>query len=60
MTKAQIFPLLTATWNTGVGGPQNLHGHCPSIGQTVPPQQMPDYNRVGNAMRIKMVDGSAD
>jgi prepilin-type processing-associated H-X9-DG protein/prepilin-type N-terminal cleavage/methylation domain-containing protein len=30
------------------------------IGQTVPPQQMPDYNRVGNAMRIKPVDGTAD
>ncbi|MGO8696974.1 MAG: type II secretion system protein [Limisphaerales bacterium] len=30
------------------------------IGQMVPPQQMPDYNRVGSAMRIKLVDGLAD
>jgi prepilin-type N-terminal cleavage/methylation domain-containing protein/prepilin-type processing-associated H-X9-DG protein len=30
------------------------------IGQGVPPQQMPDYNRVGGAMRIKLVDGLAD
>jgi prepilin-type N-terminal cleavage/methylation domain-containing protein/prepilin-type processing-associated H-X9-DG protein len=30
------------------------------IGQTVPPAQMPDYNRVGNAMRIKLVDGNPD
>jgi prepilin-type N-terminal cleavage/methylation domain-containing protein/prepilin-type processing-associated H-X9-DG protein len=31
-----------------------------AIGQAVPPQQMPDYNRVGSAMRIKPVDGLAD
>jgi prepilin-type processing-associated H-X9-DG protein len=30
------------------------------IGQTVPPLQMPDYTRVGNAMRIKAVDGMPD
>jgi prepilin-type processing-associated H-X9-DG protein/prepilin-type N-terminal cleavage/methylation domain-containing protein len=30
------------------------------IGQTVPPAQMPDYNRVGSAMRIKPVDGTPD
>jgi prepilin-type processing-associated H-X9-DG protein len=30
------------------------------IGQIVPPQQMPDYNRIGSAMRIKPVDGQAD
>jgi hypothetical protein len=28
--------------------------------QAVPPAQMPDYTRVGNAMRIKPVDGLAD
>jgi prepilin-type N-terminal cleavage/methylation domain-containing protein/prepilin-type processing-associated H-X9-DG protein len=28
--------------------------------QWVPPTQMPDYTRVGNAMRIKPVDGLAD
>jgi len=28
--------------------------------QPVPPTQMPDYTRVGNAMRIKPVDGLAD
>jgi prepilin-type processing-associated H-X9-DG protein len=31
-----------------------------NIGQTVPPGQMPDYIRVGNAMRIKPVDGMPD
>ena len=30
------------------------------IGQTVPLAQMYDYNRVGSAMRIKMVDGYPD
>jgi prepilin-type N-terminal cleavage/methylation domain-containing protein/prepilin-type processing-associated H-X9-DG protein len=30
------------------------------IGQQVKPSQMPDYTRVGNAMRIKPVDGMAD
>lgn len=30
------------------------------IGQPVPPRQMPDYNRVGGAMRIKLVDGLPD
>ncbi|HEY3853470.1 MAG TPA: prepilin-type N-terminal cleavage/methylation domain-containing protein [Verrucomicrobiae bacterium] len=30
------------------------------IGQTVPPAQMADYTRVGNAMRIKLVDGQPD
>jgi prepilin-type processing-associated H-X9-DG protein len=32
----------------------------PQQAQQVSPAEMPDYNRVGNAMRIKMVDGSAD
>jgi prepilin-type N-terminal cleavage/methylation domain-containing protein/prepilin-type processing-associated H-X9-DG protein len=44
------------------------HWHVPmidilpptAIGQLVPPQQMPDYNRVGSAMRIKLVDGLPD
>jgi prepilin-type processing-associated H-X9-DG protein/prepilin-type N-terminal cleavage/methylation domain-containing protein len=30
------------------------------IGQWVPPVQVPDYVRVGNAMRVKPVDGTAD
>jgi len=30
------------------------------IGQPVTPAQMPDYKRIGNAMRIKMYDGMAD
>jgi prepilin-type processing-associated H-X9-DG protein len=30
------------------------------IGQQVSPEQMSDYARVGNAMRIKSVDGMAD
>jgi prepilin-type processing-associated H-X9-DG protein/prepilin-type N-terminal cleavage/methylation domain-containing protein len=30
------------------------------IGQFVPPAQMPDYTRVGNAMRIKPDDGTPD
>ena len=36
---------------------------APMIGvlfQTVSPAQMPDYRRVGSAMRIKLVDGLAD
>jgi prepilin-type processing-associated H-X9-DG protein len=30
------------------------------IGQAVPPAQMPDYNRIGSVMRIKLVDGQPD
>jgi prepilin-type processing-associated H-X9-DG protein len=30
------------------------------IGQGLSPAQMPDYNRVGSAMRIKPVDGTPD
>jgi prepilin-type N-terminal cleavage/methylation domain-containing protein/prepilin-type processing-associated H-X9-DG protein len=30
------------------------------IGQMVPPGQWPDYTRVGNAMRLKPIDGTAD
>ncbi len=31
-----------------------------AIGQSVPPGQVFDYTRVGNAMRIKLVDGNPD
>jgi prepilin-type N-terminal cleavage/methylation domain-containing protein/prepilin-type processing-associated H-X9-DG protein len=45
-----VFPMI---YNSGYSGGQ------PNV-QLVPQAQMPDYNRVGNAMRIKPFDGTAD